>query len=184
MRLRDEHMFKTLENLLAYRGKSSKAVIWAHNSHLGDARATEMSARGELNLGELCRKHFGDAVYSVGFGTDSGTVAAASDWDGPMEVKDVRPAIEGSYEKLFHQTGHAGFFFEARLPAPTCPKPRLNAPSALSIALKPNARATISRPIWRASSTNTSGSTKRGPWRPWGHKNWLVFRRHIHLGSD
>jgi protein-L-isoaspartate(D-aspartate) O-methyltransferase len=135
--LRDEHMFKTLENLLAYRGKSGKAVIWAHNSHLGDARATEMSARGEFNLGELCRKHFADAVYSVGFGTDSGTVAAASDWDGPMEVKDVRPAIEGSYEKLFHQTGHAGFFFDLRSKAARTDLPQTSLERAIGVIYRP-----------------------------------------------
>ena len=70
---RDRHMFDTLERLLAFHGPSSKAVVWAHNSHLGDARATEMSARGELNLGQLCRQRFGDAAFLVGFGTDHGT---------------------------------------------------------------------------------------------------------------
>ena len=84
---------------------SSKAIVWAHNSHVGDAAATEMSARGEFNIGQLARKKFGDRCYSIGFGTDHGTVAAASDWDGPMEIKSVRPALDNSYERLCHETG-------------------------------------------------------------------------------
>jgi protein-L-isoaspartate(D-aspartate) O-methyltransferase len=101
--LRDEHMFETLKTLLAHHGPQAKGIVWAHNSHIGNAAATEMSARGEHNIGQLCRKEFGDRCYAVGFGTDHGTVAAASDWDGPMEVKSVRPAMHGSYEKLCHE---------------------------------------------------------------------------------
>jgi protein-L-isoaspartate(D-aspartate) O-methyltransferase len=95
--LRDTHMFETLTELLQARGPESKAVVWAHNSHLGDARHTEMSARGEHNIGQLCRSRFGMQVYVVGFGTDSGTVAAADDWDGPMRIMEVRPAHPESY---------------------------------------------------------------------------------------
>ena len=90
--LRDQHMFDTLLALLSHHGPESSAIVWEHNSHVGDARATEMSARGELNLGQLCRERFGAAAYIVGFGTDHGTVAAATDWGGPMETKRVRPA--------------------------------------------------------------------------------------------
>ncbi len=100
--LRDRHMFETLEALLRFRGRRSKAVVWEHNSHVGDARATSMSARGELNVGELCRRRFGDAVYSIGFGTHDGTVAAASYWDGPMEEKVINPSHDDSYEAVFH----------------------------------------------------------------------------------
>ncbi|MEY9642036.1 protein-L-isoaspartate(D-aspartate) O-methyltransferase [Bradyrhizobium japonicum] len=78
--LRDSHMFDTLKNLLAFHWPDSKAVVWAHNSHVGNASATEMAARGEHNIGQLCRKEFGAQAYLVGFGTHSGTVAAASDW--------------------------------------------------------------------------------------------------------
>jgi protein-L-isoaspartate(D-aspartate) O-methyltransferase len=102
--LRDEHMFETLRELLKRYGSRAKAVVWAHNSHVGDASATEMSARGEFNIGELCRREFGEESHIVGFGTDHGTVAAASAWDGPMEVKTVRPSHAQSYERLFHQT--------------------------------------------------------------------------------
>jgi protein-L-isoaspartate(D-aspartate) O-methyltransferase len=112
--LRDTHMFETLKSLLRFGGADAKAVVWEHNSHVGDARATEMSARGELNVGELCRREFGDAVYSIGFGTDHGTVAAASHWDGPMEVKPVQPARDGSYECLFHDSGVPGLLLAMR----------------------------------------------------------------------
>lgn len=114
--LRDSHMFQTLRSLLRFGGPGAKAVVWEHNSHVGDARATEMSARGELNVGELCRGEFGDAAYSIGFGTDHGTVAAASHWDGPMEVKRVQPARDDSYERLFHESGVPGLLLGLRDP--------------------------------------------------------------------
>jgi protein-L-isoaspartate(D-aspartate) O-methyltransferase len=103
--LRDQYMFETLKTLLASGGPESRAIVWAHNSHVGDATVTEMSARGEFNIGQLCREEFGDQAYSIGFGTHTGTVAASSDWDGPMEVKDIVPSLENSYERLFHETG-------------------------------------------------------------------------------
>jgi protein-L-isoaspartate(D-aspartate) O-methyltransferase len=112
--LRDEHMFTTLKNLLAFYGTDSKAIVWAHNSHVGDSAATEMAARGEHNIGHLCREEFGDAAYLVGFGTNSGTVAAASDWDGPMEIKAVQPALPNSYERLCHATGRGRFMLGLR----------------------------------------------------------------------
>jgi protein-L-isoaspartate(D-aspartate) O-methyltransferase len=112
--LRDGHMFDTLQNVLGFHGESSKAVVWAHNSHVGDASATEMSARGEHNIGELCRKAFGDQSYLIGFGTDHGTVAAASSWDGPMEVKAVQPSHPQSYERLFHLTNKPGLILPLR----------------------------------------------------------------------
>jgi protein-L-isoaspartate(D-aspartate) O-methyltransferase len=112
--LRDSHMFETLKNLLAFHGTASKAVVWAHNSHIGNAGATEMAARGEHNIGQLCRKEFGEQAYLIGFGTHSGTVAAASNWDGPMEVKTVQPALAQSYELLCHATGLARFMLNLR----------------------------------------------------------------------
>lgn len=114
--LRDTHMFGTLQNLLHFHGPESKAIVWAHNSHVGDSAATEMSSRGEYNLGHLCRQEFGSAAYSIGFGTNSGTVAAASDWDGPMEIKTVRPALKQSYESLCHESGGARFLLPLRNP--------------------------------------------------------------------
>lgn len=114
--LRDSHMFDTLESLLAFYGPKSRGIVWEHNSHVGDAAATEMKARGEHNIGELCRKKYGDAVYIVGFGTDHGTVAAASDWDEPMEVMQVRPARPDSYERICHEASRPAFTVALRTP--------------------------------------------------------------------
>lgn len=108
--LRDQHMFDTLEALLTHHGPNSKAIVWAHNSHIGDASATDMGLRGEFNIGQLCRERFGKGAYAVGFGTNVGTVAAASNWDEPMQVMTVNPALEGSYERLCHESGVPSFF--------------------------------------------------------------------------
>ncbi len=116
--LRDSHMFDTLKHLLSFHGPKSKAIVWAHNSHIGDSAATEMSARDEYNIGHLCREAFDGASYSIGFGTDRGTVAAASNWDEPMQVKSVRPALEGSYEHLCHEAGARQFFLPLRAMEP------------------------------------------------------------------
>jgi erythromycin esterase-like protein/predicted phosphoribosyltransferase len=105
--LRDRHMVETLEGLaqhLERRDGRAKIIIWAHNSHLGDARATEMSQRGELNVGQLMREKYGRDAVLVGFTTHHGTVTAASEWGAPAERKNVRPALAGSYEALFHVT--------------------------------------------------------------------------------
>jgi protein-L-isoaspartate(D-aspartate) O-methyltransferase len=111
--LRDTHMFETLEHLLEARGPQSKAIVWAHNSHIGDARYTDMGAvREELNIGQLCRERFGDEAALIGFGTHTGTVAAATDWDGDMEVKRVRPSHRDSYERLCHDSGVARFLLD------------------------------------------------------------------------
>ncbi len=112
--LRDQHMFETLEAVLRHRGTAARAVVWAHNSHLGDAEWTEMSARGEYNIGQLARNRFGEDAYLVGFGTDHGTVAAASDWGGPLEIKRVRPAHERSYERVCHESGVRAFLLPLR----------------------------------------------------------------------
>ncbi len=112
--LRDSHMFETLKNLLSHHGKGSRAIVWAHNSHVGDSAATEMSARDEYNIGHLCREQFGNACYSIGFGTHSGTVAAASNWEEPMQVKTVRASLAGSYERLCHETGDPRFLLPLR----------------------------------------------------------------------
>jgi erythromycin esterase-like protein len=108
--LRDTHMFETLENLLESRGPDTRAVVWAHNSHIGDARQTDMGqVRGELNIGQLCRERFGNGAALIGFGTHTGTVAAANDWGGEMEVKRVRPSHRDSYERLCHDSGIGRF---------------------------------------------------------------------------
>lgn len=115
--LRDRHMANTLDSLvsfLEYDRKQPKVIVWAHNSHLGDASATDMSSRGELNVGQLMRERWGETAFLIGFSTHSGTVTAASDWDMPAERKIVRPALEGSYEALFHQVGLKNFFLGLR----------------------------------------------------------------------
>ena len=104
--LRDGHMFETLRHLLEAGGPGARAVVWAHNSHVGDARETEMGeVRGELNLGQLAREAFGGDAALLGFGTHAGTVAAASDWDAPMQVMQVNPSRPESLERLFHDAG-------------------------------------------------------------------------------
>jgi erythromycin esterase-like protein len=114
--VRDRHMAETLEALNAFqagrRGHPEKVVVWAHNSHLGDARATEMGARGELNLGELVRQRHGLDAALIGFLTYEGTVTAASDWDEPAERKRVRPALAGSYEAVFREAGKNNRFVD------------------------------------------------------------------------
>jgi erythromycin esterase-like protein len=111
--LRDRHMFETLRHLLE-TGPRTRAVVWAHNSHIGDARATEMGRSGELNLGQLGREAWGDSVRLVGFGTDHGTVAAADDWDEPVRIKRVRPALSGSVERVCHETAIPRFHLPIR----------------------------------------------------------------------
>jgi protein-L-isoaspartate(D-aspartate) O-methyltransferase len=113
--LRDTHMFETLQHLLEAHGATSKAVVWAHNSHIGDARYTDMGAlREELNIGQLCREHFGTAVALIGFGTHAGTVAAATDWGGNMQVKRVRASHAQSYERLCHDARVSRFVLDLR----------------------------------------------------------------------
>jgi protein-L-isoaspartate(D-aspartate) O-methyltransferase len=107
-------MFETLQNLLGFHGNNSKAIVWAHNSHIGDASATEMSKRGEHNIGELCRRGFPGQSYHIGFGTDHGFVAAASGWDEPMQVKAVRPGHAQSYERQFHLAQAPGLLLPMR----------------------------------------------------------------------
>lgn len=103
--LRDQHMFDTLQALLSHRGESAKAVVWAHNSHIGDARATAMGQRGELNLGQLCRETYGPDAVLIGMSTDRGEVAAAHDWGSDGTVMKVRPSLKASWEHQFLQAG-------------------------------------------------------------------------------
>ena len=105
--LRDRHMFDTLKALLEAGGPGAKAVVWAHNSHIGNAAATAMGWQGEFNIGELCRTAFGEDAVLIGFGTDRGTVAAADDWGGEMRVKTVLPARPDSWEYAFRKAGVA-----------------------------------------------------------------------------
>lgn len=178
---RDQHMFDTLESVLAFRGPQSKLVVWEHNSHIGDARATEMSARGEFNIGQLVRQEYGDSAYLIGFGTDHGTVAAASEWGGPMEIKQVRPAHIDSYERVCHEVQTDNFMLPLRNPLRDTIRTRLLAERlerAIGVIYRPEAElqshyfyASLSRQfdeyIWfdetRAVEPLTRESTKGMP---------------------
>jgi erythromycin esterase-like protein/predicted phosphoribosyltransferase len=112
--LRDQHMAQTLQALLAHLDHRhgtppARIVVWAHNSHVGDARATEVSGDGQLTLGQLVRERHRSDCRLIGFSTYTGTVTAASEWGGVAERKMVRPALAGSVEELFHETGNPAF---------------------------------------------------------------------------
>lgn len=115
--LRDSHMAETLDSLLTYLGnqnRNARIVVWEHNSHLGDARATSMGQDGEWNVGQLARERYGHGAVLVGMTTYHGTVTAASNWDAPAERKRVRPALGGSYETVFHDAHIPRFLLTLR----------------------------------------------------------------------
>lgn len=115
--LRDRHMAETLDALVAHlnsQAQQAKIAVWEHNSHLGDARATYMADYGEINVGQLVREKYGTEAILTGFTTYTGTVTAASDWDEPAERKRVRPALNESYETLFHEIDSANFLLTLR----------------------------------------------------------------------
>ncbi|SFN29783.1 Erythromycin esterase homolog [Nitrosospira briensis] len=116
--LRDRHMFETLEKLSGHLGsrlgREARIIVWAHNSHLGNAAATEMGQRGEINIGQLVTEKYADKALRIGFSTSRGKVTAATDWDGPAETKTVRDPLPGSYEEIFSQLEKKRFFFYLR----------------------------------------------------------------------
>lgn len=116
--MRDRHMFETLEDVTKHLSKrferKAKVIVWAHNSHIGNAAATEMSRRGEINIGQLAHEAYGDRALLVGFSTAQGTVTAASNWDAPTERKKIRQPIPDSYEDSFHQINHKDFLLNLR----------------------------------------------------------------------
>jgi erythromycin esterase-like protein len=104
--IRDRHMVEVLNRLVAFHGSEAKAIVWEHNTHIGDARATDMAQEGMVNVGQLLREqHAAKQVFAVGFGTHRGTVIAADAWGAPLEIMKVPAAIKGSWEDLFHQAG-------------------------------------------------------------------------------
>jgi erythromycin esterase-like protein len=139
--LRDRHMAETLESLVAHfarQGQPAKVVVWEHNSHLGDARATEMGERGEHNVGQLVRERYGNDAMLIGFSTYTGTVTAASNWDAPAERKRVRPALKESYEALFHEVEYPRFLLPLREGGPAASalrRPRLE--RAIGVIYRP-----------------------------------------------
>jgi len=138
--LRDRHMFDTLRALLKHRGPEAKAVVWAHNSHIGNAAATEMGWEGQFNIGQLCRTAYGRDVVLIGMSTDRGQVAAADDWDGDMHIKDVRPSRADSWEHQFLEAGVAASLTDWRDPL------REDLRQALSTPLLERAIGVIYRP--------------------------------------
>jgi erythromycin esterase-like protein len=113
--LRDTHMFETLCQLLEAKGPEAKAIVWAHNSHIGNAAFTDMGMhREELNIGQLTKERFGDKARLIGFGTHRGTVAAADDWDAPMRIKRVQPSLPESHERKSHEAGVPRFLLDLR----------------------------------------------------------------------
>ncbi|MDB5693059.1 MAG: protein-L-isoaspartate(D-aspartate) O-methyltransferase [Alphaproteobacteria bacterium] len=113
--LRDTHMYETLCQILEAKGPAARAIVWAHNSHIGNAAFTEMGReREELNIGQLVKERFGEQARLIGFGTHTGTVAAADDWDAPMQVKAVRPSLPDSYERMSHDAGVPAFLLDLR----------------------------------------------------------------------
>ena len=116
--LRDTHMFETLTMILDAKGPDAKAIVWAHNSHIGNAAFTDMGReRDEINIGQLAKEKFRDKARLVGFGTHSGTVAAADDWDEPMRIKRVRPSLTGSHERMSHDSEIPSFLLDLRAEA-------------------------------------------------------------------
>ena len=148
--LRDKHMAQTLEALLAHLdrhhdGPPARIVVWAHNSHVGDARATEVGADGQLTLGQLVRQRYGgEESRLIGLSTYGGTVTAASEWGGIAERKAVRPALNGSIEELLHETGRSAFLVSARI----CPE----AADALSVVRLARAIGVIYQPATERQS--------------------------------
>lgn len=114
--LRDAHMFDSLQSLLAFYGSRSRGIVWAHNAHVGDAQGTEMTARGEVTLGQLARRKFGRDAYLVGLSTHRGSVAATSDWDAPMQRMRMPAARSDSYEHLLHAVEMPAFTLPLRDP--------------------------------------------------------------------
>jgi erythromycin esterase-like protein len=139
--LRDTHMAETLEALAGFlqgEGQAPKIAVWAHNSHVGDARATELGEGGELNLGQLVRQRSGSDSFLIGFTTYTGTVTGSSDWDAPAELKRVRPALSGSYEALFHDVAIPRFLLmlpEGSRAAAELSEPRLE--RAIGVIYRP-----------------------------------------------
>jgi erythromycin esterase-like protein len=173
--LRDRHMVETLEALVRHLERQlhrePRVVLWAHNSHLGDARHTQMGERGEWNVGQLVRERFGDDAVLVGFTTHTGTVSAASEWGAPVERKQVRPAMEGSYERLFHETGLERFYLnlhaDEELRRELFDPPRLE--RAIGVIYQPQTER-YSHYFTRGSRGNSMRcctSTRRAPWNRW-----------------
>jgi len=133
-------MFDTLRALRKQFGPDSKGIVWEHNSHLGNAAATESGQADQINVGQLCRQAWGEEAYLIGQGTDHGTVAAAHSWGEPHEIMQVRPAQKSSYEKLCHESGVQNFFLPLRGSESSTLRDRLKGPllqRAIGVVYRP-----------------------------------------------
>lgn len=139
--LRDTHMVDTLERLTQHVARSTgraKMIVWAHNSHVGDAGATSMGRRGEINIGSLMRRRHGRDAFSIGFTTYAGTVTAAPEWHEPEQRRRVRPARGDSYEGFFHELGVPAFYLPLRRHRPHLPGlPASMLERAIGVVYKP-----------------------------------------------
>ncbi|DAA78448.1 TPA_exp: Uncharacterized protein A8136_4424 [Trichophyton benhamiae CBS 112371] len=187
--LRDSHMFETLKRILNVKGPESKVVVWAHNSHIGDARYTSMGRRrGELNIGQLCREEFGrDNVALIGCGTHTGTVAAAHEWGGDVDIMDVVPSRSDSWEYLAHQSEKQVFYLELRknianaelLHAMKIASPRLE--RFIGVIYRPRTERTS-----HYSSTDLADQFDGFIWfeRTEAVKSLVTHQPHDHIGAD
>jgi erythromycin esterase-like protein len=162
--LRDRHMMATLEALLehaARQGRAARAVVWAHNSHLGDARATSLSQLGELNLGQLAKERIGKACCAIGMTTHDGEVTAAHEWEEPAALRSIRVSAPGSYERLFHDTGLDAFVLRLSTPdlAGALAGPRLE--RAIGVLYRPGDRARQPLLLGAAAGTVRSRRARR-----------------------
>jgi erythromycin esterase-like protein len=172
--LRDRHMTDTLEalsrHLTRQRGEPAKIAVWAHNSHVGDARATELGAAGEFNVGQLVRERHADDCSIIGFTTYTGTVTVADNWGGAAERMQVRPALPESFEELFHEVGEKAFLLRpsgSQLTRNALRSARLE--RAIGVVYRPRTerQSHYFRAAWPTSSTESSTSMKRGPSSRW-----------------
>ncbi|EFE44019.1 hypothetical protein TRV_01199 [Trichophyton verrucosum HKI 0517] len=187
--LRDSHMFETLKRILNVKGPESKVIVWAHNSHIGDARYTSMGRRrGELNIGQLCREEFGrDNVALIGCGTHTGTVAAAHEWGGDVDIMDVVPSRSDSWEYLAHQSEKQVFYLELRknianaelLHAMKIASPRLE--RFIGVIYRPRTERTS-----HYSSTDLADQFDGFIWfeRTEAVKSLVTHQPHDHIGAD
>jgi erythromycin esterase-like protein len=142
--VRDRHMMTTLEDLLDHLGsyRTPRTVVWAHNSHLGDARATDMVDIGELNLGQLVRERFGTRCCLIGMTTHEGEVTAAHEWDEPAALRTVRPSLPGSYERVFHDVALPAFVVPLAVPALASVLARPRPERAIGVIYRPETERT------------------------------------------
>jgi erythromycin esterase-like protein len=175
--LRDTHMMETLDSLMSrtvQQTGDARAVVWAHNSHVGDARATQMGRWNEINLGQLARERHANGVFVIGFTTHSGTVTAAREWDMPAERRDITPSLSGSYERLFHSSGSPRFVLPTAIIRDAFATEQLE--RAIGVVYKPETerashyfRADLAEQF--DAVVHIDHTSALAPLEPWSHEN-------------